>query len=730
MKIRTRFLLNIFVSILITGIFSLIVSRTISKNIVEKQIKHSMIRIASSNAQQIESTIEEYRNITELLAIGNFTKNLFNPAENYNQALFMANERMNNTIRSLEKISRIRILNNNGIVMVSSHEDTGEDDSEEDIFIKAKEKIYFGDIHISRFTGDYVVSVSSPIFVNNMFSGVIVVNFNLEKKLFIRTLTSGSDLGKTGEVYLVNGDGYMITPSRFIADAVLKQKIDIAHLKSDISISPELFQDEELIFGSYKDYMGNKVLRVHTHIQKTDWHLFVEINTKEAFAPVYNLTQYLLLLLVVLLVIGITIAIILSKAITRPIIKLHHGTEQIEKGNLDHKVGTKTKDEIGQLSRAFDTMTDKLKKKINESERQKVSTINIANDLEEINVSLQEEIAERKKAEKVQKTLYDISSALNTIVNMDELFDKIRKFLSNIIDTTNMYVALFDDKTDTISFSYVVDEKDKLETFPIGKSFTAYVIKTGKPLLATEKVQKELIDSGKVKFIGTPSKIWLGVPLKIENKVIGVVAIHSYTNSDTYSEKDVEIMEFASDEIALAIKRKQDMEELKGSEKSYHGLFNSALDAIYIQDKDGFFVDVNDAAVEMYGYQREYFVGKTPEFLSAPGKNNMKKIFKIIQKAFMGEPQLFEFYGLKKNGEVFPKDVQLSSGTYFGENVVITYARDITERKKAEQELKKRLHELEIFYNATLGREGRIIELKHHINELLVQLGKEKKFKV
>lgn len=730
MKIRTKFLLNIFVSIIITGFLSLIVSRSISKSIVEKQIKHSMVRIASSNAQQIESTIEEYRNITELLAIGNFTKNLFNPAENYDQALVMANERINNTLHSLEKISRIRILNDKGIVIISSHEDTGEDDFGEDIFIKAKERIYFGDIHISIFTGNLVMSVSSPIFVNNVFSGVIVVNFNVEEKLFIRTITSGSGLGKTGEVYLVNKDGYMISPSRFIDDAVLKQKIDMEHFKSDVNMTPELFQDDKVMLGLYKNYMGWKVLRVHTHIPKSDWHLFVEISTKEAFAPVYNLTQYLLLLLAVLLVIGITIAIILSKAITRPIIKLHHGTEQIEKGNLDYKVGTKTKDEIGQLSRAFDTMTDKLKIKINESERQRISTINIANDLEEINVELQEEIAERKQAEKVQKTLYDISSALNTIVNMDELFGKIRKFLSSIIDTTNIYVALFDEKTETISFSYVVDEKDKLETFPIGKSFTAYVIKTGKPLFATEKVQKELVDSGKVNFVGTSSKVWLGVPLKIENKVIGVVAVHSYTDQNLYSEKDVEILEFVSDEIALAIKRKQAEEQIKGSEESYHGLFNCALDAIYIQDKNGSFVDVNKGAEQMYGYPREYFVGKTPEFLSAPGKNDMKKVLKMVQKAFMGEPQLFEFYGLRKNGDVFPKDVQLSGGTYFGEQVVIAYARDITERKKAEQELKKRLHELEIFYNATLGREERIIELKHQVNKLLVQLGKEKKFKV
>ncbi len=145
--------------------------------------------------------------------------------------------------------------------------------------------------------------------------------------------------------------------------------------------------------------------------------------------------------------------------------------------------------------------------------------------------------------------------------------------------------------------------------------------------------------------------------------------------------------------------RKQAEEELKESEESYRGLFDNATDAIYIQDKDGFFVDVNEGAVKMYGYPREFFIGKTPAFLSAPGKNDMKKVLKMVQKAFMGEPQLFEFYGLRKNGEVFPKDVQLNSGTYFGKKVVIAFARDITERKRAEELLRER----EQFFSGTLN---------------------------
>ncbi|MDI6765452.1 MAG: PAS domain S-box protein [Bacteroidota bacterium] len=139
--------------------------------------------------------------------------------------------------------------------------------------------------------------------------------------------------------------------------------------------------------------------------------------------------------------------------------------------------------------------------------------------------------------------------------------------------------------------------------------------------------------------------------------------------------------------------RKRAEELLVSSERSYKGLFNSLGDAIYVQDNEGKFLDVNDGAVEMYGYPREYFIGKIPEFLSAPGKNDLNATMETIQRAFAGEPQQFEWWGIRKNGEIFPKDVRLTKGFYLGKDAIIAIARDITERKRAEivlQENEKR----------------------------------------
>ncbi|MHC1775057.1 MAG: PAS domain S-box protein [Lentimicrobium sp.] len=143
---------------------------------------------------------------------------------------------------------------------------------------------------------------------------------------------------------------------------------------------------------------------------------------------------------------------------------------------------------------------------------------------------------------------------------------------------------------------------------------------------------------------------------------------------------NIEVIEAFIKVAAVALNRRQVKEALKASEESYRGLFNSITSAIYIQDKNGKFLDVNDGAIEMYGYPKTRFVGNTPEFLSAPGKNDSLDIASILKKTFDGIPQQIEFWGRRSNGEIFPKDIRFYKGNYFGNEVAIVIANDITEQ--------------------------------------------------
>ena len=133
--------------------------------------------------------------------------------------------------------------------------------------------------------------------------------------------------------------------------------------------------------------------------------------------------------------------------------------------------------------------------------------------------------------------------------------------------------------------------------------------------------------------------------------------------------------------------RKQAETELQLAQSTYQGIINSVSEAIYIQDENGTFLDVNLASEKMYGYAKSDFVGKNPSFLCAPDKNDLAMIADYVRKAYAGEAQAFEFWGLRKDGSIFPKDVSLTPGLYFGRKVVIAVARDISEGKQTEKDL-------------------------------------------
>ncbi|MBL8063202.1 MAG: PAS domain S-box protein [Anaerolineales bacterium] len=188
------------------------------------------------------------------------------------------------------------------------------------------------------------------------------------------------------------------------------------------------------------------------------------------------------------------------------------------------------------------------------------------------------------------------------------------------------------------------------------------------------------------------------VPLRVDDEVLGLLKV----NGSFLSVSDLPAMDSFAGHIAAGLynvrltqklqdelsARREAEEALRASQSTFEGIFNSVTETIYIQDENGVFLDVNLGAEKMYGYSRQDFIGHTPEFLSAPGRNDLNKISSYLQQAFNGEPVEFEFWGIKRDGTVFPKDVRLTAGMYFGRKVVIAVARDITERKKSEEALR------------------------------------------
>jgi len=165
-----------------------------------------------------------------------------------------------------------------------------------------------------------------------------------------------------------------------------------------------------------------------------------------------------------------------------------------------------------------------------------------------------------KRAESVERVLGSILLAAATSADLKTLISRIRELLGTLIDTSNFYVALYDESTGRYSFPYYVDEYDTLEDYepePLPHSLTDYVRRTGAPALVDEAMFAELVARDEVALVGTDSVLWLGAPLITDRGVIGVVAVQSYHDSALYSPKDLDLLHYVAGTISIAVERKR-----------------------------------------------------------------------------------------------------------------------------------------------------------------------------
>jgi signal transduction histidine kinase/CheY-like chemotaxis protein len=100
------------------------------------------------------------------------------------------------------------------------------------------------------------------------------------------------------------------------------------------------------------------------------------------------------------------------------------------------------------------------------------------------------------------------------------------------------------------------DEIDKFENVPARQTITKWVISMKKPVLLKLNDLKDLENSGDIALVGTPCKIWMGVPLKADKEIIGVMALQDYHNENKFSQDDVNVLEFIANQVAIAIQRR------------------------------------------------------------------------------------------------------------------------------------------------------------------------------
>ena len=186
-----------------------------------------------------------------------------------------------------------------------------------------------------------------------------------------------------------------------------------------------------------------------------------------------------------------------------------------------------------------------------------VATAIVINNEIVANLGIYRDITSERKNQLLQEILFNISTAALKQFDLKEIYPIIVQELSKIWDTNNFFIALYDKASETLSLPFFADEKDNFYEIPTKKTITGWVIHNNKSVLLKEKDLKLLEESGDIDLVGTPCKIWMGVPLKVENDTIGVMCLQDYNDEDKFSHEDLIIMDFIANQIAIAIQRRK-----------------------------------------------------------------------------------------------------------------------------------------------------------------------------
>ncbi len=317
----------------------------------------------------------------------------------------------------------------------------------------------------------------------------------------------------------------------------------------------------------------------------------------------------------------------------------------------------------------------------------------------EFNCASARDITERRRSEQIQSSIYTISEAAHKAKNLHELFRTIHETIIELMPAkNNFYIALYDRDSGLLSFPYFVDEYDDTPApKPLGKGLTEYVLRTGMPLLASPDVFDELVKKGEVESIGAPSIDWLGVPLKVKDETLGVLVVQTYTEGFRYTEDEQNILMFISEQVAMAIIRRQAEEALRESEEMFRTVVENSQSGIVLIDDEFRPVYANDELLKIIGYSRRELLGQ--DFRRFLDEESRELIIDRYHRRQKGEavPSRYEFTFVRKDGR--KRLVEISSSVIKdskNRTQTISQIRDITEKRQAEERLRASLQEQEV----------------------------------
>ena len=298
------------------------------------------------------------------------------------------------------------------------------------------------------------------------------------------------------------------------------------------------------------------------------------------------------------------------------------------------------------------------------------------------------DISERLRREQVQNATYQISRAVLAGSDLDSLFAELHRLIGGLMPARNFYVALLSPDGSELSFPYFVDETTPAPPAPCKPGFglTEYVLHTGKPLLSTaDELTVLLREQSRYRPVGQSAALWLGAPLMIDGRAIGVITVQDYHNARAYGEEEKRLLLFVADQAAAAVYRRRSEAMQRESQDYFAKSFQAspALTALARVD-DGRIIEANSAFLSASGYTREEVLGRnTMELGVWPDPAHRTAFMEQLQR--QGAVREYEAVFHTKQRE--PRYVSLNADILelAGTRCMLITAIDLTERRRREQ---------------------------------------------
>lgn len=334
------------------------------------------------------------------------------------------------------------------------------------------------------------------------------------------------------------------------------------------------------------------------------------------------------------------------------------------------------------------------------------------------------DITESVKAEKLQSCLFRIAQLSRESMSLDAFYAAVHGIVGELMNAKNFYIAEYQADSHRLVFPYFVDEYDqRVEWLNPGHGLTAYVLRTGQPLLATPEEFERLVREGEVEPVGSPSIDWLGAPLRSGDETWGAIVTQSYDVGTRYAEKDKEVLVFVAQHVAAAIEHKRREEALRASERLYRQMFeNNRAVKLLIDPENGAIVDVNMAACDYYGYTRDELLAMHVWDINVRGEEQVRI---QLGRAATSERTYFQFRHMLASGEI--RDVEIHTGPIDigSRKLLFSIVHDINERKRAEKALQQSEEKYRVIFDyAPVGiyqstRDGRLVTANETLARML-----------